>query len=91
MFTPDDIVAGETWAARFRTTRMLDSNGKPVANLKIGATAKGPGDWESTGIIVKRDAESRKLELIDIFDQTRHVVDYGDVWDIDRAEILEDD
>ena len=89
--TADDIVAGETWAARFRTTRMLDTDGKPVANLKIGASAKGPGPWESTGIIVKRDSASRKLELIDIFDQARHVVDYGDVWDIDRAEILEDD
>lgn len=89
--TPDDITAGETWAARYRTTRMLGTDGKPVVNLKIGETAKGPGTWESTGVIVVRDQQSRKLELVDIFDSTRHVVDYGDVWDIDRAEILEDD
>jgi hypothetical protein len=89
--TPDDIVAGETWAAKFRTTRMLGTDGKPVTNLKLGESAKGPGVWESVGVIVKRDTVSRKLELVDVFDQTRHVVDYGDVWDIDRAEILEND
>ena len=88
--TVDDITAGETWAAKFRTTRMLTNEGKPAVNLKVGETAAGPGNWESVGVIVKRDAASRKLELVDVFDQTRHVVDYGDVWDIDRAEIVED-
>jgi|TARA_B110000259_G_C13969951_1_gene384280 hypothetical protein len=88
--TPNDITAGETWAAKFRTTRMLGTDGKPVVNLKVGETAQGPGNWESVGIIVKRDTASSKLELVDVFDQTRHVVDYGDVWDIDRAEIVED-
>ena len=50
--TPNDITAGETWAAKFRTTRMLGTDGKPVVNLKVGETAQGPGNWESVGIIV---------------------------------------
>lgn len=84
--TPNDITAGESWACRYRITKMLDENGKPVRNLKIGETAAGPGYVEGIGVIVKRDVNSQLLELKDIQTQETHVVPFDDVWDIDRAE-----
>ena len=88
--TPDDITSGELWACEYKTVRMLDEQGKPVRNLPIGGTARGPGEYASTGVIVTRDRMNQRLELVDIYDQTRHVVNYTDVWDIDRA-VIEDD
>lgn len=92
MYTPDDITAGEMWACQFRTTRMLTENGEPVnpRNIRPGDTARGPGEYVGLGVIVKRDSGNRRLEVIDVADQTRHVVDYGDVFDIDRAEVIDD-
>lgn len=88
--TPDDISAGELWACEYRTTRMLDEQGRPVRNLPLGGTARGPGLYTSTGVIVTRDRMNQRLEIVDIHDQTRHVVNYEDVWAIDRA-VIEDD
>jgi hypothetical protein len=90
MFTVNDITAGETWACKYRTTRMLGHDGKPVANLKAGETAQGPGLWESIGVILVRDRENRRLEVRDLQDSTTHIIDYGDAWDIDRAVIIEE-
>lgn len=88
--TPDDITSGSMWACKYRTTRMLLEDGTPARNLKLGETARGPGVYTSTGVIVTRDRRNQRLEIVDIHDQTRHVVNYSDVWDIDRAEIVED-
>lgn len=90
MFTPRDITAGETWACRYRTTVMLGHDDKPVQNLKLGETAKGPGTVEGIGIIKTRDIERELLEVVDIQTQKTHVVAFQDVWDIDRAELIED-
>lgn len=87
--TPDDITSGDLWACEYRTTRMLGENGEPVRNLPVGGTARGPGLYESTGVIVVRDRMNQRLEVVDIHDQTRHVVNYADVWAIDRA-VIED-
>lgn len=83
--TPHDITAGESWACRYRITKMLDKNGKPVKNMKIGETAAGPGYVEGTALIQKRDLEKELFEVIDIDTQEVHVVPFADVWDIDRA------
>ena len=91
MYTPEDITPGETWACKYRTTRMLDAEGNPVVNLAVGDTAAGPGAYESIGVILVRDRENRRLEVRDLQDATTHVVDYGDAWDIDRAVIIDDD
>lgn len=92
MYTPDDITPGEMWACQFTTTRMLNKDGVPVnpRNMRPGDTAQGPGKYTTLGVIVKRDRDSRRLEIVDVNDQTRHVVDYGDVHDIDRAEVIDD-
>ena len=90
MFTPEDITPGETWACKYRTTRMLDAQGQPVVNLAVGETAAGPGEYESIGVILVRDRENRRLEVRDLQDSTTHVVDYGDTWAIDRAVIIDD-
>ena len=88
--TPDDITSGDMWACKYRTTRMLGHDGNPVRNLAVGETARGPGLYESLGVIVTRDRMNQRLEVVDVHDQTRHVVNYSDVWDIDRA-VLEAD
>jgi len=85
--TPDDITSGELWGCRYRTVRMLDDLGVPVRNLRPGDSARGPGLYESVGVIVTRDRRNRRLEIVDVHDQTRHVVSYDDVHSIDRAEI----
>ena len=85
--TPNDIVAGEMWGCRYRTTRMLDKDGKPVKNLQIGETAAGPGEVTGTAIIRTRDKEKELLELVDLETQEVLVVPYADVWDIDRAVV----
>jgi hypothetical protein len=90
MFTPEDITPGETWACKYRTTRMLDSEVSPVVNLRVGESAAGPGEYESVGVILVRDRENRRLEVRDLQDSTTHVIDYGDAWDIDRAVIIDD-
>jgi hypothetical protein len=89
--TPDDITAGEHWACMYRTTRMLGEDNRPAVNLRIGETARGPATWDSLGVIVVRDSENKRLEVVDVYDRTRHVVSYDDVWDIDRAEIVDDE
>jgi hypothetical protein len=90
MYTPNDITPGETWACRYRTTRMLGEDGQPVVNQRPGDRARGPGVWESLGVILTRDRENRRLEVRDLYDNTTHVVDYGDAWDIDRAVFMDD-
>jgi len=85
--TPDEITSGEMWGCKYRTTRMLGEDGQPVRNLQLGATARGPGLYESTGVIVTRDRRNARLEVVDVYDQSRHVVNYTDVWDIDRAVV----
>jgi len=88
--TPNDITAGESWACRYRITKMLDKDGKPVQNLKIGETAAGPGYVEGIGVIVTRDVDKELLELKDIETQETHVVTFDDVWEIDRAEYVDE-
>lgn len=89
-YTPDDITSGEMWACEYRTTRMLDESGKPVRNQQPGDTAQGPGEYDSLGVIVTRDRMNQRLEVIDVHDQTRHVVSYDSVWAIEPAEVIED-
>lgn len=84
--TPYDITAGEPWGCRYRVTRMLDKDGKPVKNLQIGEAAAGPGEVEGVGIIKTRDVEKELLELVDIETQEVFVVSFANVWNIDTVE-----
>lgn len=90
MFTPKDITAGETWACRYRSTVMLGHDDNPVRNLKVGETAKGPGTVEGIAIIKTRDLDKELFELVDVQTAKTHVVSFEDVWDIDRAELIQD-
>jgi len=88
--TPLDITTGESWGCKYRITKMLDAQGNPVKNLKVGESAAGPGYVESTAVIKRRDVAKQLLEVIDINTQETHVVAFEDVWDIDRAVYVED-
>jgi len=85
VMTPMDIIPGESWACRYRITKMLDKDGNPVKNLQVGQTAAGPGPVEGIAVIKCRDVEKQLLELRDIETQEEHVVSFDDVWDIDKA------
>jgi hypothetical protein len=87
--TPDDITAGELWACKYRTMRMIAHNNRPVQNMRPGDTARGPQAWESIGVITTRDREQQRLCVVDIYDHSTHIVNYADVWDIDRAVMEE--
>ena len=87
--TPNDITAGELWACKYRTRRMIGHDNRPVRDMRVGETARGPQTWESVGVITTRDREAQRLEIVDIYDHTRHIVNYEDVWDIDRAVMEE--
>ena len=88
--TPYDITAGESWACKYKVTRMLDAEGNPVKNLQIGQSAAGPGEVEGVALIKTRDCEKELLELEDIETHDVFVVPFADVWDIDRAVVQED-
>lgn len=87
--TPDDITAGELWACKYRTTRMIAHDNRPVRGMRVGETARGPQAWESVGVITTRDREQQRLQIVDVYDHTTHIVNYEDVWDIDRAVMEE--
>lgn len=82
---PDDIPVGESYACRFRVTTMLDTLGRPAPNLS-DTPLKGPGEYESLGIITTRDKETRLLRLEDTKSRKTFVVSYDDVWDIDTVD-----
>lgn len=92
-YTIETITAGETWACRFKIKTWLDKDGNPVAvkNLQPGEPVKGakPGDWESLGLIQKRDVNSQLVELQDTVVDRTWVVPFHDCWAIDRAELAD--
>jgi hypothetical protein len=90
----EDIVAGESWGCRFRVRTFVDKEGKPVntRNTPLGAKVPGePGVYEAWGVIRKRDAKNRLLEIEDqIITGRVWNVKWDDVWEIDRVEYVGD-
>lgn len=84
-----DVVAGTSYACKYRVTTMLDAQGKP-AQLNLGETAKGPGVYEGLGVISQRDMESQLVKLVDVETQREFVVNFEDIWDIDTVEWQDD-
>lgn len=86
--TLEEIVAGESWACRFKTTTFVNNEGKPVqAQLNIGQAHPGkPGTYEGLGVIEVRDTEKRLVQVYDVESHQRFTVNFDDCWDVDRVD-----
>lgn len=80
-----DIQVGGSYACRFRATCMLDELGRPAPNLS-DVPLKGPGVYESLGVIKIRDVEQELVELEDTATGRTFVVAWEDIWDVDTVE-----
>lgn len=85
MLKMEDIVVGESYACKFRVTTMLDTLGRPAPNLS-DTPLKGPGNYESLGVIKIRDVEQKLVELEDTKSNKSFVVPWDDCWDIDTVD-----
>ena len=88
MLTIENIVPGNSYACKFRTTTMLDTLGRPAPNLSDVPLA-GVGEYESIGILVQRDTEQRLVRLKDEKTSKEFVVSWDDIWDVDDIEWVE--
>ena len=85
MIDIEDITPGESYACKFRVETMLDELGRPAPNLS-DTPLKGPGVYESVGILVQRDTEQRLVKLQDEPSKREFVVSFDDIWDVDTIE-----
>ena len=67
---------------------MLDENNKPITNPDT--PLKGPGIYESIGIIQLRDNEKQLVKLVDKITKREFVISYDNIWDIDEIEWISD-
>jgi len=83
-----DIVAGKSYACKFRVETMLDINEDPAPNLNQAALA-GLGVYEGFGVVLQRDT-TQEVVLIKCEDTRKEfVVEWTDCWDIDDVEWIE--
>ena len=80
-----DITPGESYACKFRVETMLDTLGRPAPNLS-DTPLKGPGTYESIGILMQRDVEQQLVLLKDQSSSKQFVVSFDNIWDIDTIE-----
>ena len=85
MIKIEDIVPGKSYACKFRVETMCDSLGRPAPNLSDTPLA-GVKKYESLGVLVARDMNTRLVELQDERSKKNFVVSFDDIWDIDDVE-----
>ena len=90
MINIEDVKEGESYACKFKVEVMLDMNDNPHPNLS-DTPLKGPGVYESLGIITIRDTKSQLVELQDEKTKKTFVVPFADIWDIDTVEWVNED
>jgi hypothetical protein len=93
-YTPDTIQPGEPWACKFKVRCWLTAEGIPAnvieQQLETQPSEYTVGEWTSWGIIMRRDEPNQLLEIEDQQCENVWVVAYTDVWDVDRAELTND-
>ena len=80
-----DITPGKSYACKFRVETMLDNLGRPAPNLS-DVPLKGPGMYESLGILIQRDSDKRLVKLQDEKSKKEFVVSFDNIWDVDEVE-----
>ena len=84
----EDITPGQSYACKFKVETMLDTMGRPAPNLS-DVPLKGPGMYESIGILMTRDSDQRLVKLKDEKSSKEFVVSFDDIWDIDTIEWID--
>ena len=79
-----DVKEGTSIACKFKVHTMLDIMGRPPG--LSDTPLRGPGDYESLGVIMKRDTEKQLVELEDTKSKRCFVVSWDDCWDIDDVD-----
>jgi hypothetical protein len=64
---------------------MLDAMGRPAPNLS-DVPLKGPGIYESLGVLMQRDMDQRLVKLQDEKSGKEFVCSFDDIWDVDEVE-----
>ena len=80
-----DITPGKSYACKFKVETMLDDLGRPAPNLS-DVPLKGPGMYESLGVLIQRDSDKRLVKLQDEKSKKEFVVSFDDIWDVDEVE-----
>jgi len=88
MLKINEVEMGKSYACRFKTQTILDEKGLPVTPLSSN-TIKGPGVYESLGILTQRDLTNNLVKLVDEPTKIEFVVPIDDIWDIDEIEWVE--
>lgn len=83
-----DIVPGNSYACKFKVETMLDAMGRPAPNLS-DVPLKGPGLYESIGVLMQRDMDQRLVKLKDDKSSKEFVVSFDNIWDIDEVEWID--
>jgi len=81
----EDITPGNSYACKFRVETMLDAMGRPAPNLS-DVPLKGPGIYESLGVLIQRDMDQRLVKLQDEKSGKEFVCSFDDIWDVDEVE-----
>lgn len=84
-----EVEPGKSYACKFKIITMLKEDGTLPRNPTLGETFAGPGEYESLGVIKKRDVENKCVELIDTKTYKTFVVGFDYIWDIDEAEFVD--
>ena len=93
MIKIEDIEVGKSYACKFKVETMLDIFGR-VPGLS-DTPLKGPGMYESFGLITIRDSEKKLFKIQDLKNNTgrktsnEFIVPWSDCWDIDEAELVD--
>ena len=80
-----DITPGKSYACKFKVETMLDDLGRPAPNLS-DVPLKGPGRYESLGVLIQRDSDKRLVKLQDEKSKKEFVVSFDHIWDVDEVE-----
>ncbi len=84
---PEDLEPGKSYACKFRVRTYLTDNNTPLDTSSIPEDPSKwlLGEWESWGLIARRDSQARLLEVNDENCTRTWTLSYDDVWEIDVA------
>lgn len=86
MYDIMEIEAGSSYACKFRLTTVLDELNRPYTPNSTHQPV-GVGEYESVGVIVKRDVDAKIVELLDTrHGLHKHYVSFDNLWDVDSVE-----
>ena len=77
-----NVVEGQSYACKFRSTTLLDLEGQPHPQGSIG-------DYEGVGVILRRDLDAALVRLADQKTGQEFVVGFDNIWDVDTIEWID--